>query len=78
MIIKILGVGCQKCKNLDKLMLTIRDRYNLKYEVQKVTELDDIMEYGILMTPGLVINEEVKSVGKITKEKEILKWLGVE
>ncbi|MBT3250848.1 MAG: thioredoxin family protein [Candidatus Marinimicrobia bacterium] len=78
MIIKILGVGCQKCKNLDKLMLTIRDRYNLKYEVQKVTELDDIMEYGILMTPGLVINEEVKSVGKIPKEKEILKWLGVE
>jgi hypothetical protein len=43
-----------------------------------VTELDDIMEYGILMTPGLVINEEVKSVGKIPKEKEILKWLGVE
>ena len=78
MIIKILGVGCPKCKNLEKLMLTIRDRYNLKYEIQKVTDLDDIMEYGILMTPGLVINEEVKSVGKIPKEKEILKWLGVE
>jgi small redox-active disulfide protein 2 len=78
MIIKILGVGCPKCKNLEKLMLTIRDRYNLKYEIQKVTDLDDIMEYGILMTPGLVINEEVKSAGKIPKEKEILKWLGVE
>ncbi|MBC8479326.1 MAG: TM0996/MTH895 family glutaredoxin-like protein [FCB group bacterium] len=77
MIVKILGVGCPKCKNLAKKMEEIREKYNLDYEVQKVTDLDDIVEYGVMMTPGLVIDEQLKSAGTIPKDKDILKWLGV-
>ena len=77
MIVKVLGVGCQKCSNLERQMLEIRDRFQLDYEVQKVTQLDEIMTYGVMMTPGLVIDEELKSAGKLPKESEILSWLGV-
>jgi len=77
MIVKVLGTGCQKCTNLANTLLEIREKYSLDFEVKKVTDLNEIMEYDIMMTPGLVIDEEVKSAGKIPAEKEILKWLGV-
>ncbi len=78
MIVKVLGVGCPKCSNLEKKMLDIRDKHDLDYEVQKITELNEIMEHGVMMTPALVIDDEIKSAGSIPKDKEILKWLGAE
>jgi len=78
MIVKVLGVGCPKCKHLEQKMLDIRDKHGLDYEVHKVTDLNEILEHGVMMTPGLVIDGELKSAGGIPKDKEILTWLGVQ
>jgi len=78
MIIKILGSGCAKCKTLEKKIIEIRENYSLDFEIEKLTQLEDIMKYDVMMTPGLVIDETLKSAGVIPKEKDILKWMGVE
>ncbi len=73
--VKILGTGCNKCKALEKKVRELATRNNIDAEFTKVTEIEDIMKYGIMMTPGLVINEQVKSYGIIPKEEEIINWL---
>ncbi len=75
MTIKILGTGCAKCKKLEETVKEVMQKNNIQGEIIKVTQLDDIMKYGIMMTPGLVINEKVKSYGNIPKEEQILEWL---
>jgi len=75
MTIKILGTGCSKCKKLEETVREVMQKNNIQGEIVKVTQLDDIMKYGIMMTPGLVINEKVKSYGNIPKEEQILEWL---
>lgn len=75
MIIKILGTGCSKCNALEQKVLDLKSRNQLDIEVEKVTQLNDIMAYGIMMTPGLVINEVVKSSGKVPDDAQILKWI---
>lgn len=73
--VKILGTGCNKCKALEQKVRDIATQHNIDAEFTKVTEIEDIMKYGIMMTPGLVINEQVKSYGIIPKEEQIINWL---
>lgn len=73
--IKILGSGCAKCKTLNAKVLELVEKNNLPATVTKVEDLMEIMKYGILSTPGLVINEKVKSVGNIPKDEQILTWI---
>lgn len=75
MIVKILGTGCTKCTALEKKVKEIVSANSIDAEVEKVSELQDIMKYGILMTPGLVIDEKVVSFGTVPKDGDILKWL---
>jgi small redox-active disulfide protein 2 len=75
MIVKVLGTGCPKCKTLEKRLLDLKAKYQLDVDIEKVTQLSDIMAYGVMMTPGLVINEKLKSVGKVPQEDELLKWI---
>ena len=75
MIIKILGTGCSKCINLEKKVKEIVKANNIDASVEKVSDLQDIMKYGIMMTPGLVINEKVISYGSVPKDEQILQWL---
>jgi small redox-active disulfide protein 2 len=75
MIVKILGTGCKKCQNLEAKVREVVQQNNINAEVEKVTDLSAIMSYGIMMTPGLVIDEKVKSYGTIPKEDQILSWL---
>jgi len=75
MIIKVLGTGCSKCKLLEQKLINLKNQYQLDFELEKVTVLNDIMNYGIMMTPGLVINEKVLSSGKVPKDDEILNWI---
>jgi small redox-active disulfide protein 2 len=73
--IEILGTGCQKCKKLfETVQRTIKD-YNIAAEVIKVEEINEIMKFGVMMTPALVINGEVKIVGRIPKSDEIKNML---
>ncbi len=75
MIIKILGSGCLKCKMLEKNTRKAVDESGIDAEVIKVTDLNDIMSYGVMVTPALVIDEEVKSVGKILSPDQIISFL---
>ncbi|MFH0733795.1 MAG: thioredoxin family protein [bacterium] len=73
--VKILGMGCKKCSNLEEKVKNIIEINNIVAQVEKITEIQDIMKYQIMMTPGLVINEIVKSFGIIPKDEQILTWL---
>jgi small redox-active disulfide protein 2 len=75
MEVKILSTNCSKCKRLESKLRELVDENNINARVTKVTEIDKMLDYGIMMTPGLVINEEVKSVGIVPKDDQLLKWL---
>lgn len=73
--IKILGSGCAKCKTLTLKVREIVTRHQISAAVTKVEDIMEIMKYGILSTPGLVINEKIKSVGTVPKDEQILTWI---
>ncbi len=73
--VKILGTGCKKCQNLENKVKEIVALNNISATIEKVTDIQEMMAYGIMMTPGLVINEQVKSYGIIPKDEQILQWL---
>jgi len=74
MVIKILGTGCAKCKNLDRKVRELVEKQNINAEVLYVTDINEMIEAGIMMTPGLSVNGVVKSIGIIPKEEQLLKW----
>lgn len=65
MIIKILGTGCPKCKKLEEAARKAVSELGVDATIEKVTDLNDIMDYGVMMTPALVIDEKVVSSGKV-------------
>jgi len=73
--VKILGTGCKKCQNLENKVRELVSTNNIDAVVEKVTDINEMMNYGIMMTPGLVINEKVVSAGVIPKDDQIMKWL---
>jgi len=73
--IKILGTGCSKCKKLTKLAEEAVSELGVSAEVTKVTDIDEIMNYGVMVTPALVVEGEVKAAGKIPSKEEIKKWI---
>jgi small redox-active disulfide protein 2 len=75
MEIKVLGPGCSKCQQTEKVVKEAIDEAGISAEVEKVTDMMKIAAYGVFGTPAVVINGEVKSVGKIPKKDEIKKWL---
>ena len=75
MVIKILGVGCSRCKKLEKQVINVLSKNDIAADVEKVTDVKDMMQYGILSTPGLVINEKLKSSGLTLKDEQILNWI---
>ena len=77
-VIKILGTGCKKCQTLEIKVRDLLTENGKQAKVEKVTDINKMMDYGIMMTPGLVINEEVKSTGIIPKNEQLLKWINGE
>ena len=75
MNIEILGMGCSKCKMLYENAKKAVEEKGVQAEVIKVEDMDKIIEYGVMMTPALVIDGEVKSSGKTLSSEEIKKWL---
>ena len=73
MEIKILGTGCPKCKALEKNVKEALTEMGKEANVEKVTEIEKIMEYGIMMTPALVIDGVVKVLGRVPDKSEIKK-----
>ena len=75
MLIKILGTGCAKCNRLEQLTKEIASELGLTATFEHVTEMQEIMAYQIMSTPGLVIDEVVKVAGRIPSREEIAGWL---
>jgi small redox-active disulfide protein 2 len=75
MKIQILGPGCAKCTKLMDTAATAAKELGLDYEIEKISDLNQIMGFGVMMTPGLVVNGEVKSVGKVPSLEEMKKLL---
>ena len=75
MKIEILGTGCPKCKQLEANARKALEETGKKADIIKVTEINKILDYGVMSTPAIVIDGEVKSYGKIADVGEIKKWL---
>ncbi|MBN1501787.1 MAG: TM0996/MTH895 family glutaredoxin-like protein [Spirochaetes bacterium] len=74
MTIKILGSGCPKCKKLEENARTAVANTGINAVIEKVTDMGKIMDYGVMMTPAIVIDEVVKSTGKLLSPEEIAKF----
>ena len=75
MNIKILGGGCPNCKRLEKHTRLALEELGLEAEIEKVTDYKDIASYGIMSTPGLVVDGVVVSAGRVLQVKEIVPLL---
>ncbi len=73
--VKILGKGCSNCERLEELARAAAAQAGIAAEFVKVKDFADIAGYGVMTTPGLVINEKVVSAGKIPAEASIVEWL---
>ncbi len=75
MKIKVLGPGCSKCHQLEQVVRDVVKELAIDASVEEVKDVKKIMDYSILMTPGLVINEEVVSSGKVPSKAEVTQMI---
>lgn len=75
MKIEILGAGCPKCKKLTELTEEAVNELGVSAEIIKVTDINKIINYGVMMTPALVIDANVMVAGKMPSKEEIAKWI---
>jgi len=73
--LQILGTGCPKCKKLAENVEAAVKELKLDFEIEKVTDINEIMNFGVMMTPALAVDGEVKAVGKVLSADEIKKIL---
>jgi len=71
MIFQVMGPGCAKCNQLAENVKTAADELGLEYEIVKISDFNDMMKFGVMMTPALAIDGAVKAVGKVSTVKEI-------
>ncbi len=74
--IKILGTGCRKCQELAENAETAAKNLGIDYQLEKVTDLNDIVAHGVMMTPAIVIDDQVRASGKVLSPEDIEKMLG--
>ena len=75
MKIEILGTGCPKCKKLNELVEEAINETGISAEIIKVTDVNKIIDYGVMVTPALVIDGDVKVAGKIPEKEGIKRWI---
>lgn len=75
MIIKILGTGCKSCKTLEINAIEAVKQLGTDAKVEKVENIEEIMAYGVMATPALVVDEVVKSMGRVLSPEDIKKHL---
>lgn len=75
MKIEVLGPGCPKCKSLTALVERVVKETGALAEIAKVDDISEIVKRGVLSTPGLAVDGEMKSIGRIPSAAEIKKWI---
>jgi small redox-active disulfide protein 2 len=73
--IQILGTGCPKCAKLAENAKAAAEALGIEYEIEKVTDINEIMNFGVMMTPALVVDGAVKIVGKAPSADELKKYI---
>jgi small redox-active disulfide protein 2 len=73
--LKILGTGCSKCKTLEKLTFEVVNENNIQADVQKVEDIMQIINYHVMSTPALVVNEKVVFSGRVPSKSEIKSYI---
>ena len=76
MIIKVLGPGCRKCHETEKLVREVVEETGCDATVEYVTDIAKIARHGIFSTPAVIVDDRVKSVGKVPARADIKEWLG--
>jgi len=71
----VLGPGCRNCQKLEQEVVNALDELDVAADVEKIEDMNKIMEYDVMMTPALVINDKVKVFGRVPKREEIKKWI---
>ncbi len=75
MNIKVLGGGCCKCENLLEAVKEAVAEKGIEAEIEYITDMQKIMEYGIMSTPALMVDNKVVSMGRVLKTKDVLKFI---
>jgi small redox-active disulfide protein 2 len=75
MEVKILGGGCARCDRLEKLAREVAEELMVEVTFTKVKDMETIMAYDVMNTPALVIDEDVKSSGRVPRREEIAEWI---
>ncbi len=75
MQIEILGTGCPKCKKTKETIEKVLKQTGVEAEVVKVEDIEKILSYGVMVTPAVVIDGDVKTAGKVPDEKDVRKWI---
>jgi small redox-active disulfide protein 2 len=73
--IQILGTGCPKCKKLAENAETAAKELGIEYQIEKVTDIKEIMKFGVMMTPALAVDGHVKVTGKVPTAEEIQNFI---
>lgn len=76
MKIEVLGMGCPKCRKLTEITAETVKEMGITAEIGRVDKINDIMNYGVMMTPALAINGKVVATGRVPSKDEIRKWIG--
>lgn len=75
MEIKVLGPGCPKCGQTEKIVREVVAEAGVEATVEKITDVMQIMTYRVMSTPAIVVDGQIRSVGKVPKKEEILGWI---
>ncbi len=75
MDIKVLGPGCPKCQQTEKVVKEAISEAGVQASIEKVTDVMKIAKFGVFMTPAVVVDGEVKVVGKVPAKEDVKKWL---
>jgi small redox-active disulfide protein 2 len=78
MEIKVLGPGCPKCQQTEKIVKEAVTTAGVEAQVEKITDVMKIMTYGVMGTPAVVVDGQVKSIGKVPKKEDVIKWIKTE
>ncbi|MFO8132665.1 MAG: thioredoxin family protein [Thermoplasmatota archaeon] len=75
MKIEILGTGCPKCRSTEKMVRQVVDELEMDVDIQKVESIEQIMERGVMMTPAVAIDDDIKIVGHVPGKEELTRLL---
>ena len=73
--IQIFGSGCRKCKKLAEIAEAAAKEVGVEYEIEKITEMSEIVKFGVMTTPALAIDGEIKVAGRVPSRKQIKNFL---